>query len=125
MKMERFALALMFVSACATGNAIKDGAVAGGKISLECAKDEITSKASQILPAILAILSSPSDTWKDQADMYAAKYTKNVTICAARTALEKLTAPVQSEGLAPDPEAVKRTARARVRELELEAGVSN
>jgi hypothetical protein len=118
----RIALIATLVS-CATGNAIKDGAKAGGKIALNCAEEGITSKASQIVPAILAILMSPSDTWKDQADMYAAKYTKDVTICAARTALDKLTAPVQSEALASDPEAVKRTATARVRSLEIEANV--
>lgn len=111
------------LASCATGNAIKDGAKAGGKIALDCGKNEIVSKASQIVPAILAILMSPSDTWKDQADMYAAAYTKDVTICAARTALDKLTNPVQSEALATDPEAVKRTATARVRALELEANV--
>lgn len=114
---------ITLVSSCATGNAIKDGVKAGGKIALNCGEDEVTSKASQIVPAILAILMSSSNTWKDQADMYAAKYTKDVTICAARTALDKLTAPVQSEGLVADSEAVKRTATARLRTLELEANV--
>lgn len=121
-KLSLIAIVLSIMS-CATGNAIKDGATAGGKITLHCAEDSIVSKASQIFPAILAILASPGDTWKDQADMYAAKYTQEVTICAARTALEKLTSPVQSEALASDPAAVKRTATARLRELELEAGV--
>lgn len=125
--MKRFALPLMlvFASSCATGNTIKDGAKAGGKISLRCAEDTIKSKAADIFPAVLAILTSPSKTWKDQADMYAAAYTKEVAICAARAALEKITAPVQSEPNPQDPEAVKREATARVREMELEAGVSN
>lgn len=121
--MKKLIVALALLSSCATGNAIKDGAKAGGKIALHCAEDSIVSKASQIFPAILAILASPGDTWKDQADMYAAKYTQEVTICAARTALEKLTAPVQSEGLVADPAAVKKTVTARLRELELEANV--
>lgn len=121
--MKNLVLALSLLSSCATGSAIKDGATAGGKIALHCAEDSIVSKASQIVPAILAILTSSSTTWKDQADMYAAAYTKEVTICAARNALEKLTAPVQSEGLAVDPEAVKKTAAARLRELEIESNV--
>lgn len=122
MKKLSIILAIALTS-CATGNAIKDGAKAGGKIVLDCGKSEITSRASQIVPAILAILMSPSNTWKDQADMYAAAYTKDVTICAARTALDKLTNPVQSEAVATDPEEVKRTATARVRALEIEANV--
>lgn len=121
MKKLSIVLALALTS-CATGNAIKDGAKAGGKIVLDCGKEEITSKASQIVPAILAILTSPTNTWKDQADMYAAAYTKDVTICAARTALDKLTNPVQSEALASNPEDVKKTATARLRTLELESG---
>lgn len=124
--MKKFSIVLsLLLCSCATGNTIKDGAKAGGSITVHCAEDSITSKASQIVPAILAILTSPSNTWKDQADMYAAAYTKEVTICAARTALEKLTAPVQSEGLVADPAAVKRTATARLRELEIENGVSS
>lgn len=121
--MKKLIIALALLPACATGNAIKDGAKAGAKIALHCAEDSIISKAVQIVPAILAILSSPGNTWKSQADMYGATYTKEVTICAARTAIEKLTAPVQSEGPPADPEAVKRTATARLRELELEANV--
>lgn len=121
--MKKLVIAIALLSSCATGNLIKDGVKAGGKIALHCAEDSIISKASQIFPAILAIMTSPGDTWKDQADMYAAKYTEEVTICAARTALEKLTSPVQSEGLVADPEVVKKTATARLRELELEANV--
>lgn len=121
--MKKLSLILAIaLTSCATGNAIKDGVKAGGKIALECGKEEITSKASQIVPAILAILTSPTNTWKDQADMYVAAYTKDVTICAARTALDKLTNPVQSEELASNPEEVKKTAMARLRVLELESG---
>lgn len=122
--MKRFGILLALVCSCATttGTTIANGVKAGGNIAETCAKDEIKSNASQIVPAILAILASSSSTWKDQVDMYAAKYTVDVAICAARTAVDKLTAPVQSEGLVADPTAVKRTAVARERELELEAG---
>ncbi len=121
MKKVLVILALSMFS-CATGNSIKDGAKAGGKIALNCAKDTIIEAASQIVPAILAILKTPGKSWKEQADLFAAAYTKEVTICAARNALEQLTAPVQAEAVAVDPETMKTMVTARVRELELEAG---
>lgn len=118
--MKRLIITLaLLTSACATTKEIVKTLADIGKI---CAEDGIISKASQIVPAFLAFLTMPSDSWKDQAGMYAKAYGKDVAICAARNALEKLTAPVQSEGLAADPEEIKRTATARVRTLELEAG---
>jgi hypothetical protein len=116
-------LALLIVSGC--GSTTKAVATAAVDIGKTCAEEPIISKASQILPAILAILTTPSNTWKDQAQLYVKAYGQDVAVCAARTALDKLTAPVQSEANPTDPEAVKRTATARVREMELEAGYSN
>lgn len=120
MKKISITLALL-LSSCATGTTLKEGAVAGGKVVANCAKESVVSKASQIFPAILAILASPGDTWKEQVDMYGVKYSQEVALCAARAAVDKLTTPVQSEALAADPEAVKRTATTRLRQLELEA----
>lgn len=121
--MKKISIVLaLFLSSCAATKEVAKTAIDNGKV---CAEDPIVTKAGQILPAILAILTMPSNTWKDQAELYAKAYGKDVAICAARTALEKIVAPVQSEALPADPEAVKRTATARVRELELEAGYEN
>jgi hypothetical protein len=124
--MKKIGIILSLLCSCATttGTTIKNGAKAGASIAETCAKDEVKSVASQIFPAVLAILSSPSDTWKDQMDMYATKYTVDVAVCAAKSAVAKLTAPVQSEGLVANPETLKNTAVVRERELELEAGYS-
>ncbi len=120
--MKKFSLIVMFLASCAT---TKSTLKSGGKISLQCAEDSLASRASTILPSILAILSMSSDDWRRQAEMYAENYGKDVVICAARTAIDKLTAPVQSEALAVDLEAAKKIATARLRSLELEGGYAS
>jgi hypothetical protein len=112
----------MSAISCA-GSTLGTGVKTGGKIALQCGEESLKARASTILPSILAILAMASDEWKKQADMYVANYGKDVTICAARTALDKLTAPVQSEGLVADPEVIKKTATARLRAMEIEANV--
>jgi len=120
--MKKLSIVLALLISCATTKEVAKDTLAIGKI---CAEESIIEKASQIVPAIKAILTTPGSSWKEQAEMYMKAYGKEVAICAGRTALEKLISPVQSEGNPVDPEEVKKTAQAREREFELEAGISN
>lgn len=120
--MKKLSIIIVILASCAT---TKDTLKSGGKIALQCGEDSLKSRASTILPSILAILSMSSDDWSKQADMYIENYGKDVVVCAARTAIDKLTSPVQSEALAVDLEAAKRVATARLRSLEIENGYSS
>lgn len=114
-------LVLALDASCATGSALENGLKTAGKAALDCAESELAAKASEIEPALEAILKTPSKTWEKQADMYGAAFTTDVEICAARTAAQKITSPVQSEAVAQDPAELSKTVTARLRTLEIKA----
>lgn len=122
--MKKIWITVMLLTSCVSSTP-KDVLKSGGKIVLECGEENLRARASTILPSILAILSMSSDDWRKQAEMYVENYGKDVVICAARTALDKLTAPVQSEALAVDVEATKKIATVRLRTLEIENGYTS
>ncbi len=88
--------------------------------AFNCAVEAAQDKARPLVLTMVGVLTGASDdTWKKQTKVLAKEFGKDAVACATRTALERITNPVQSE---EDPELMKATAMARARVLEIEEG---
>jgi hypothetical protein len=116
---KKIILLITLVACSGTTKGVKDGA----KATLSCVEESLLSKASQLVPTFVGILTGNTTTWKQQAKVLGKEFGKDAAVCAARTALEKITNPVQASP-EEDPEEIKKKAVARVRELEIEEGYS-
>lgn len=91
------------------------------KAAFDCTKESIQHRASNLLPAMVGILTGGTETWKDQAKELGHKFGDDAAGCAVKAALMKIEAPIQSESNI-DPDELKKASLARGRALILEQG---
>jgi len=118
--MRHFIIVALFLSGCASAQKAE---TVVKQTAIDCSKEALKEAASQLVPAFLGILTADITNWKQQAVALGKEFGHDVATCAARIALTKIVSPVQSEPNPQDPEAIKRTATARVRTFEIEEGI--
>lgn len=116
--MKKLVLVLVLLCGCSW---FSKNTTAEGKKIFDCAEQSLMTKARNLLPTVVGLLTGGTENWKEQAKVLGKEFGRDALACATRVAIEKIESPVQSEPQL-DPEQVKKDSVARARALMIEEG---
>jgi len=79
----------------------------GGKVktvAIDCSIASVKENASQLVPALVGILTGGSVNWKEQVKVFVKEFGQDATSCAMQAAINRLQDPISSEPI-EDPAA--------------------
>lgn len=66
-------------------------------VAIDCSIASVKENASQLVPALVGILTGNSVNWKDQVKVFVKEFGQEATSCAMQAAIKRLQDPVSSE----------------------------